>query len=67
MRAREFVTENATTTCSGAIATIAQPLGGVISRTGGNFFSGTKYTNSADPYPNTPAYMKKGKPRRAGR
>ena len=66
MRAREFVTENASAgaTGSGSIATVAQPLGGVIRRNAGSFFSG-KYMNSADPYPNTPAYMKKGKTRRA--
>jgi len=66
MRAREFVTENASAgaTGSGTIATVAQPLGGVIRRNGGSFFSG-KYSNSADPYPNTPAYMKKGKKSRA--
>ena len=60
MRAREFVVE---TTTSGSIATVAMPLGGVIRRNAGSFFSG-KYMNSADPYPNTPAYMKKGKKRR---
>jgi hypothetical protein len=66
MRAREFVTENASAgaTGSGNVATVAQPLGGVITRNGGSFFSG-KYSNSADPYPNTPAYMKKGKKSRA--
>jgi len=66
MRAREFVTENASAgaTGSGSIATVAQPLGGVTRRNGGSFFSG-KYMNSADPYPNTPAYMKKGKKSRA--
>lgn len=66
MRAREFVAENASVgaTGSGSIATVAQPLGGVIRRNGGSFFSG-KYMNSADPYPNTPAYMKKGKKSRA--
>jgi hypothetical protein len=66
MRASEFIAENATagTTGSGSIATVAQPLGGVITRNAGSFFSG-KYMNSADPYPNTPAYMKKGKKRRA--
>jgi hypothetical protein len=66
MRASEFVVENATAgaTGSGSIATVAQPLGGVIRRNAGSFFSG-KYMNSADPYPNTPAYMKKGKKRRA--
>ena len=61
MRAREFVVE---TTTSGSIATVAMPLGGVIRRNAGSFFSG-KYMNSADPYPNTPAYMKKGKKRSA--
>lgn len=66
MRAREFVAENATAgaTGSGSIATVAQPLGGMITRNAGSFFSG-KYMNSADPYPNTPAYMKKGKKSRA--
>jgi hypothetical protein len=66
MRAREFVTENATAgaTGSGSIATVAQPLGAMQTRSGGTFFSG-KYMNSADPYPNTPAYMKKGKKQRA--
>jgi hypothetical protein len=66
MRASEFIAENATAgaTGSGSIATVAQPLGGVITRNAGSFFTG-KYMNSADPYPNTPAYMKKGKKRRA--
>lgn len=66
MRAREFVAENASVgaTGSGSIATVAQPLGGIIRRNAGSFFSG-KYMNSADPYPNTPAYMKKGKKSRA--
>ena len=66
MRAHEFIAENASAgaTGSGSIATVAQPLGGIISRNGGSFFTG-KYSNSADPYPNTPAYMKKGKKRRA--
>ena len=66
MRAREFVTENASAgaTSSGNVATVAQPLGGTITRNSGTFFSG-KYSNSADPYPNTPAYMKKGKKSRA--
>jgi hypothetical protein len=65
MRAHEFIAENASAgaTGSGSIATVAQPLGGMISRNGGSFFTG-KYMNSADPYPNTPAYMKKGKKRR---
>jgi hypothetical protein len=68
MRLHEFVdlTEEsgAATTTSGSIATVAVPLGGMITRNGGSFFTG-KYMNSADPYPNTPAYMKKGKKRRA--
>ena len=66
MRANEFIVEEASTcsTTSGSIATVAQPLGELITRNAGSFFSG-KYMNSADPYPNTPAYMKKGKKRRA--
>lgn len=58
MRAREFVTENASAgaTGSGNIATVAQPMGGMITRNSGTFFSG-KYSNSATP--NTPAWMKK--------
>ena len=64
MRAREFVTENASAgaTSSGNVATVAQPLGGTIRRNAGSFFSG-KYSNSATP--NTPAWMKrlKGKNR----
>jgi hypothetical protein len=61
MRASEFIVE---TTVSGSIATVAMPLGGVFRRNAGSFFSG-KYMNSADPYPNTPAYIKKGKKSRA--
>jgi len=61
MRASEFIVE---TTVSGSIASVAMPLGGMITRNAGSFFSG-KYSNSADPYPNTPAYMKKGKKPRA--
>jgi hypothetical protein len=66
MRASEFIAENASVgaTGSGSIATVAQPMGGMITRNAGSFFSG-KYMNSADPYPNTPAYMKTGKKRRA--
>lgn len=58
MRASEFIAENASVgaTGSGSIATIAQPMGGMITRNGGSFFSG-KYSNSATP--NTPAWMKK--------
>lgn len=66
MRANEFIAEEASacSTTSGSIAPVAQPLGGMITRNAGSFFTG-KYMNSADPYPNTPAYMKKGKKRRA--
>jgi hypothetical protein len=64
MRAHEFIIENATAgaTGSGSIATVDAPLGGIITRNGGSFFSG-KYSN--DPTPNTPAWMKqlKGKKR----
>ena len=64
MRAQEFITETASvaSTTSGSIAPVSQPLGGVITRNGGTFFSG-KYSNSATP--NTPAWMKrlKGKKR----
>jgi hypothetical protein len=67
MRLHEFVTLNeegsTCATVAGSIAPVAMPLGGMITRNGGSFFTG-KYSNSADPYPNTPAYMKKGKKRR---
>lgn len=65
MRANEFISENASVggTSSGSIATVAAPLGGTISRNGGNFFTGAKYSNDA--FPNTPDWMKKGKKRRA--
>ena len=58
MRAHEFILENASVgaTASGSVATVAAPLGGMISRNGGSFFSG-KYTN--DPFPNTPKRMRK--------
>jgi hypothetical protein len=58
MRAQEFIVETASAgaTGSGSVATVAQPLGGVIARNPGSFFSG-KYSNSAAP--NTPAWMKK--------
>lgn len=61
MRASEFIAENASAgaTSSGSVATVAAPLGGMISRNGGNFFTGAKYTNDA--YPNTPDWMKKYK------
>ena len=57
MRASEFVVETAScgATSSGAIATVAAPMG-MQTRNGGSFFSG-KYTN--DPFPNTPKRMRK--------
>jgi hypothetical protein len=58
MRLHEFVTENATAgaTGSGSIATVAQPLGGMITRNGGSFFTGA---NTTDEFPNTPYKRKK--------
>ena len=63
MRASEFILENASAgaTSSGSVATVTQPLGGMISRNGGSFFTGAKYTNDATP--NTPAEYKKWKKR----
>ena len=67
MRLHEFVnlreTASVASTTSGSIATVAAPLGGMISRNGGSFFSGTKYT-SDDATPNTPAEYKKYKKRK---
>ena len=64
MRLHEFVNLKETAsvggTSSGSIATVAAPLGGTISRNGGSFFSGTKYTTD-DATPNTPAEYKKYK------
>jgi hypothetical protein len=51
---------SACSTVSGGIAPVEMPLGPVIRRNAGSFFSG-KYMNSADPYPNTPAEYKKYK------
>lgn len=48
------------TTTSGSVATIAMPIGGVIKRIPDSFFAGVP-VNDADPYPNTPDYMKKKK------
>jgi hypothetical protein len=64
MRASEFVVENASAgaTGSGSIATVSAPVGGMITRNGGNFFTGAKYSNDATP--NTPAWMKKQKGKR---
>ena len=47
-------------TCSGSIAPVVTALGGTISRNGGSFFSGTKYTTD-NATPNTPAEYKKYK------
>ena len=47
-------------TCSGSIAPVVTAVGGTISRNGGHFFSGTKYTTD-DATPNTPAEYKKYK------
>ena len=66
MRLHEFVElkedggASAGSTCSGSIAPVSMPLGGTISRNGGHFFSGTKYT-TGNPTPNTPAEYKKYK------
>ena len=64
MRLHEFVNLKETAsvggTSSGSIATVATPVGGTISRNGGSFFSGTKYTTD-DATPNTPAEYKKYK------
>ena len=64
MRLHEFVNLRETAsvggTSSGSIATVATPVGGTISRNGGSFFSGTKYTTD-DATPNTPAEYKKYK------
>ena len=59
MKIREIM-ENASVgaTSSGAVATIAAPMGGMITRSGDSFFSG-KYTN--DPFPNTPKRLKQNK------
>ena len=65
MRLHEFVNlkeDGASTgsTCSGSIAPVSLPVGGMISRNGGSFFTGTKYTTD-DATPNTPAEYKKYK------
>ena len=46
-------------TVSGAIAPVVMPLGGMISRNGGNFFTGAKYSD--DSTPNTPDSYKQYK------
>ena len=66
MRLHEFVDlkedggASSGSTCSGSIAPVVTASGGTISRNGGSFFSGTKYTND-DATPNTPAEYKKYK------
>ena len=66
MRLHEFVDlkedggASSGSTCSGSIAPVVTALGGAISRNGGNFFSGAKYTTD-DATPNTPAEYKKYK------
>jgi len=62
MRLHEFVdlTEDGGasvgSTCAGSIAPVAVPLGGMITRNGGSFFSGV---STSDPTPNTPKKYKK--------
>lgn len=65
MRLHEFVnlTEDGASTgstASGSVATVSMPLGATLSRNGGSFFSGAKYTTD-DATPNTPAEYKKYK------
>jgi hypothetical protein len=66
MRLHEFVNlkedggASSGATSSGSIATVSMPIGGMISRNGGSFFSGTKYTTD-NATPNTPAEYKKYK------
>ena len=62
MRLHEFVNlkedggASSGSTCSGSIAPVAVPLGGMITRNGGSFFSGV---STSDPTPNTPKKYKK--------
>jgi hypothetical protein len=51
---------SAATTCSGAIATVASPLGAVQRRMPDSMFVG-KYTTDTNPTPNTPDEYKKYK------
>ena len=66
MRLHEFVdlTEDGGasvgSTCAGSIAPVAIAMGGVISRNGGSFFTGHKYSTD-DATPNTPAEYKRYK------
>ena len=64
MRLHEFVdlTEDGGasvgSTCAGSIAPVVTAVGPTLSRNGGSFFSGTKYTTD-DATPNTPAEYKR--------
>ena len=65
MRLHEFVNlredgASMASTTSGSIATVSMPLGSALSRNGGSFFSGAKYTTD-DATPNTPAEYKRYK------
>ena len=66
MRLHEFVNlkedggASTGSTTSGSIAPVSMPIGSVLSRNGGSFFSGAKYTTD-DATPNTPAEYKKYK------
>ena len=64
MRAQEFIREDASAgaTGAGSIATVATPIGGVISRNAQSFFAGHKYSN--DETPNTPESYKTYKKRK---
>ena len=64
MRAQEFIREDASAgaTGSGSVATVATPIGGVISRNAQSFFAGHKYSN--DETPNTPESYKTYKKRK---
>ena len=65
MRLSEFVNlkedggASSGTTCSGSIAPVAMPLGGMLTRNAGSFFSGKYATDDATP--NTPAEYKRYK------
>ena len=64
MRLYEFInlTEEASacSTTAGSIAPVDSAIGGMLTRNGVSFFSGTKYTTD-DATPNTPAEYKKYK------
>jgi hypothetical protein len=66
MRLHEFVNlkedsgASIGSTCAGSIAPVVAALGSTLTRNGGSFFAGTKYTTD-DATPNTPAEYKKYK------